>query len=72
MVLNELEAGLKHHSLITILPDGRRVYEFHPWEKKFSLSKTYINTDVSIYNYLHALSQRGENPDDYRSIWYYY
>ncbi len=23
----------QHHDIISILPDGRRVYEFHPWEK---------------------------------------
>jgi len=26
--------AVQHHDVISILPDGRRVYEFHPWEKK--------------------------------------
>jgi lysine 2,3-aminomutase len=62
----------QHHSLISILPDGRRVYEFHPWEKKISLAETYITYDVPIYNYLKELERRGENPSDYESIWYYF
>ena len=64
--------ALQHHSLLTILPDGRRVYEFHPWEKYLSLVDTFIDTDVSIYEYLKELKRRGENPDDYKSIWYYF
>ena len=62
----------QHHDLISILPDGRRVYEFHPWEKKLELVDTYIHTDVSIYNYLKRLSEVGENRKDYKTIWYYY
>ena len=34
--------------------------------------KPYIYTDVSINKYLQRLKERGEDPDDYRSIWYYY
>ena len=62
----------QHHSLLTILPNGRRVYEFHPWEKNLSLADTYIDTDVSIYDFLLDLEKRGENIEDYKSIWYYY
>lgn len=62
----------QHHNLLTILPNGRRVYEFHPWEKNLSLVDTYIDTDVSLYDYLKELEIRGENLDDYKSIWYYY
>ena len=62
----------QHHSLLTILPNGRRVYEFHPWEKNLSLVDTYIDIDVSINDYLKELKKRGENLDDYKSIWYYY
>jgi len=62
----------QHHDIISILPDGRRVYEFHPWEKQLSLADTYVYTDVSIYDYLKRLKGRGENPADYRTIWYYY
>jgi len=60
------------HSLLTILPDGRRVYEFHPWMKKLALVETYIDTDVSISKYLKELKNRGENPEDYKTIWYYF
>lgn len=62
----------QHHSLIMFLPDGRRVYEFHPWEKNLALADTYIDTDVSIWEYLLELRHRGETIDDYKSIWYYY
>jgi lysine 2,3-aminomutase len=62
----------QHHDVISILPDGRRVYEFHPWEKKLSLADTYIYTDVSISRYLQRLKAGGENIADYKSIWYYY
>lgn len=68
---NYLRAS-QHHDMISILPDGRRVYEFHPWEKKLSLVDTYVYTDVSIYNYLKRLKAEGENPADYKTIWYYY
>jgi len=62
----------QHHDIISILPNGRRVYEFHPWEKKLSLVDTYIYTDVSIYDYLQRLKKSGENLSDYKTIWYYY
>jgi lysine 2,3-aminomutase len=62
----------QHHDVISILPDGCRVYEFHPWEKKLALADTYVYKDVSIYQYLKRLRADGENPSDYRTIWYYY
>jgi len=62
----------QHHSLLTILPDGRPVYEFHPWEKNFSLVDTYVDTDVSIYEYLQELKRRGEYLNEYKTIWYYF
>ena len=62
----------QHHTLLSILPNGRRVYEFHPWEKGISLADTYIDTDVSIYDYLKEMKRRGEDVDDYRTIWYYF
>jgi lysine 2,3-aminomutase len=68
---NNLAAWQNHH-LLMILPNGRRVYEFHPWEKNISPAETYIHTDVSIYNYLERLAGRGEDPADYESIWYYF
>ncbi len=62
----------QHHTLISILPNGSRAYEFHPWEKKLSLAETFIDYDVSIYDYLKELEQRGENIEDYKTIWYYF
>jgi len=64
--------AVQHHDVISLLPDGRRVYEFHPWEKKLALADTYVYTDVSIYKYLKKLQSYGENISDYNSIWYYY
>ena len=64
--------ALQHHSILSILSDGRRVYEFHPWEKNLSLANTYIDTDVSIHDYLKELGRRGEDIKEYRTIWYYY
>ena len=68
---NYLRAN-QHHDVISILPNGRRVFEFHPWEKKLSLADTYIYTDVSIYDYLKRLKAIGENTANYNTIWYYY
>lgn len=64
--------AIQHRDVISILPDGCRVYEFHPWEKKLSLVDTYIYKDVSIYDYLKKLKAAGENTSQYKSIWYYY
>lgn len=68
---NYLRAG-QNRDVISILPDGRRVYEFHPWEKQLALMDTYVYTDVSIYSYLRRLKADGERIRDYGSIWYYY
>lgn len=68
---NYLRAG-QNRDVISILADGRRVYEFHPWEKKLALMDTYIYTDVSIYKYLKRLKDDGEQVKDYDTIWYYY
>lgn len=64
--------AVQHRDVISILPDGRRVYEFHPWEKKLSLVDTYVYTDVSIYGYLKKLKAVGEDLSEYKTIWYYY
>ena len=64
--------ALQHHDLISILPDGRRVYEFHPWEEKLALADTYVYTDVSIHDYMRKLKAAGEDTSHYRTIWYYY
>jgi lysine 2,3-aminomutase len=54
------------------LPDGRRVYEFHPWEKFIRHAKSYIHHDIPIYDYLQKLEQLGEDPEDYKTIYYYF
>lgn len=68
---NYLRAG-QNRDMISILPDGRRVYEFHPWEKRMALMDTYVYIDVSIDDYLKRLHRDGEQRKDYKSIWYYY
>ena len=68
---NYLKAS-QHHDIISITPDGRRVYEFHPWEKKLALANTYLYKDVPIYDYLKRLKSDGQNISAYRTIWYYY
>jgi lysine 2,3-aminomutase len=68
---NYLKA-IQHHELISILPDGKRLYEFHPWEKKLSLADTYLYKDVSIHEYLQRLKADGEDIAGYKTIWYYY
>ena len=68
---NHLRAW-QDHELIAIQPDGRRVYSFHPWEKNIEKVEPYLYTEVTIRSYLEKLKERGEDPEDYRSIWYYY
>ena len=57
---------------MTILPDGTRVYKFHPWEKGISQQADYVGQDVSLLQYLARLEALGEDVDEYESIWYYY
>jgi len=64
--------AVQHHDVISILPNGRRVYEFHPWEKNIKPIPPYNYIDVPIYDYLEELAARGENIRDYRTIWFYY
>ncbi len=64
--------ALQHRDLISILPNGSRVYEFHPWEKGIIAQKTYISNDIPILDYLTNLNKIGENIDDYETIWYYF
>jgi lysine 2,3-aminomutase len=68
---NHLRAW-QDHELISILPGGQRVYALHPWEKNIREVDSYIYTDVTIRGYLEKLIERGEDIEDYRSIWYYY
>ncbi len=62
----------QNHELIAITSEGRRMYSFLPWEKNIVQVKPYIYTDVPIHSYLQRLKERNEDPEDYRSIWYYY
>jgi len=68
---NDLNAW-QHRDFISIKKDGSRVYEFHPWEKKIADQKTYVGTDVPIYDYLKRLERDGEPAEEYDSIWYYF
>jgi lysine 2,3-aminomutase len=68
---NYLRAA-QHRDIISILPDGSRLYEFHPWEKKMMLQQIFVIPDVPILPYLERLEERGEDPREYESIWYYY
>jgi lysine 2,3-aminomutase len=62
-----------HRDLISILPNGSRLYEFHPWEKNISNAiKTHVSEDVPILDYLLQLDAIGEDVNDYGTIWYYY
>jgi lysine 2,3-aminomutase len=59
--------------LISILPDGSRLYEFHPWERNITTEmKTHISKDVPILGYLQRLEEIGEDARDYETIWYYF
>lgn len=62
----------QHRDLISVRPDGSRVYEFHPWEKKIAPRRTWVGDDIPILDYLKRLSDIGEAPSDYSSIWYYF
>jgi lysine 2,3-aminomutase len=62
----------QHHDLIAISPRGERIYEFHPWEKNITNAPTFVYADVPILDYLIRLRDRGEDLDEYRSIWYYF
>lgn len=59
--------------LISILSDGSRLYEFHPWERNITDEiKTHIHQDLPILDYLKNLEAIGEDVADYATIWYYY
>jgi lysine 2,3-aminomutase len=63
----------QHRDLISILPDGSRLYEFHPWEKNISrITSTHLSKDVPILDYLDRLEAIGEDSSDYDTIWYYF
>jgi lysine 2,3-aminomutase len=68
---NHLRAW-QHHDVIMISPRGERIYEFHPWEKNITNAPTYVYADVPIWDYMLRIRERGEDIDEYRSIWYYF
>jgi len=68
---NHLRAW-QDHRLVMIMPNGSRVYEFHPWEKNIHPIPPYNYMDVPIYDYLEEIAARGETIRDYRTIWFYY
>ncbi len=68
---NHLQAW-QHHDLVSLTSRGQRVYEFHPWEKNIAVVPTYLHRDVPIADFLDALAERGEDLEQYRSIWYYF
>lgn len=68
---NYLRAS-QHHALLTILPNGARVHEFHPWEKNIAPQSSYASEDIPILDYLNRLLEAGEDPSDYETIWYYF
>lgn len=62
----------QHRDLVAVLPDGSRVYEFHPWEKGVVQFETFAAATVPILEYLRRLEALGEDLEDYRSLWYYF
>jgi len=64
--------AVQHRDLISVLPDGSRVYEFHSWEKGIAEYDSYVGVDTPVLDYLRRLAADGEDPADYASIWYYY
>lgn len=61
-----------NRDLVSILPDGARLYEFHPWEKNIVRQRSHLGADVPILHYLARLADIGEDISDYESIWYYF
>ncbi|MFO8072702.1 MAG: KamA family radical SAM protein [Polyangia bacterium] len=69
---NYLRAS-QHRDLLTILPDGTRLYEFHPWEKNIVDQRSYLGESIPIFGYLTRLEEEfQETVGDYESIWYYF
>lgn len=64
--------AIQHRDIVSVLPGGERVYEFHPWEKMIRSRPGYIGRDVAVLDYLRRLEAIGEKASDYASIWYYY
>jgi len=68
---NHIRAG-QDRELIGLNKEGQRIYLWHPWEKGIASVEPYVYKDISIYKYLQELAKRGEDIEEYKSIWYYY
>ncbi|NLW86692.1 MAG: KamA family radical SAM protein [Planctomycetes bacterium] len=68
---NYLRAA-QHRAILSLLGDGSRIYEFHPWEKNIAPRHMHTAADVPILEYLRRLEQLGEQSEEYQSIWYYF
>jgi len=64
--------AMQNRDLLAVLPDGSRVYDFHPWEKHVLEREAFTSVDPPILDYLSRLQAIGEDPAAYHSIWYYY
>ena len=65
--------AVQHRDLLSIMPDGSRVHEYHPWEKNITGDlDTFVGSDVPILEYLERIEAIGEDPAEYESIWYYF
>ena len=62
----------QRRDLLSVLPDGSRVYEFHPWDRDYVGRDTYVGREVPILEYLARLDTIGEDTEKYDSIWYYF
>ncbi len=63
----------QNRDLLSILPDGTRIYEFHPWEKNIVEQSSYIGDTIPILEYLSRIeNETGDSCTDYESIWYYF
>ncbi|TFG92768.1 MAG: KamA family radical SAM protein [Candidatus Atribacteria bacterium] len=58
--------------LIGLNKEGQRIYLWHPWEKGIASVEPYVYKDLPIHKYLQELAKRGEDIEEYKSIWYYY
>lgn len=64
--------AFQHRDFLAILPDGSRVYDFHPWEAGIAPTESYVGRDVPLLDYMQRIEALGEDPGDYESLWYYY
>ena len=59
-------------ALLHYIATGYGIQASHRWEKNPTQINPYLDTDVTVKEYLDKLEARGEDPEDYRSIWCYY